>query len=70
MSISSDLKKNILPSVHKQINAIYQRRLTKYLNLVAINGNTNQQMVNSLVDKCKADEEELIRLEKEIRSAR
>jgi hypothetical protein len=41
MSISSDLKMNILPGVHKQINAIYRKRLSKYLNLVAINGTTN-----------------------------
>lgn len=41
MSIASGLKKSILPRTHEEINIIYQRRLSKYLNLVAIHGEGN-----------------------------
>lgn len=70
MSISSDLQKNVLPSVHNQINQIYKKRLTKYLNLVAIHGERNQQIVNSIYSGRKIDDDELARLQKEVTLAR
>jgi hypothetical protein len=66
MSISSDLQKNILPNTHNQISSIYKRRLSKYLNLVSIHGDRNQQIVNSIFNGRKIEEEELRRLLKEV----
>ena len=48
MSISSGLKKNILPRQHQDINSIYKKRLQKYLNLVAIHGENNAQIVDQI----------------------
>jgi len=42
MSISSGLRKNILPKNQVKINKIYEKGLNRYLNLVAINGDNNQ----------------------------
>jgi hypothetical protein len=66
MSISSDIQKNILPSTHNQISSIYKRRLSKYLNLVSIHGERNQQIVNSIFNGRKIEEDELRRLLKEV----
>ena len=59
MSISSGLRKNILPRTHEEINSIYQKRLTKYLNLVAIHGENNP-IVNQIFKNEKEDETALI----------
>jgi hypothetical protein len=66
MSLSSDIQKNILPSTHNQISSIYKRRLSKYLNLVSIHGERNQQIVNSIFNGRKIEEDELRRLLKEV----
>lgn len=66
MSISSDIKKSILPSVHNRINSIYRKRLAKYLNLVSIHGDRNQQLINSIFNGRRIEEEELRRLQQEI----
>jgi len=48
MSIASDLRKNILPKQHSQINEIYKQRISSYLSLLAIHGEPNQHIVNSI----------------------
>jgi len=70
MSISSDLKKNILPGMHNRINSIYRKRLTKYLNLVSIHGDRNQQLINSIYNGRRIEEEQLRNLQIEIATMR
>ena len=48
MSIASDLRKNILPKQHEQINEIYKQRISNYLSLLAIHGEPNQHIVNNI----------------------
>ena len=48
MSIASDLRKNILPKQHGQINEIYKQRISNYLSLLAIHGEPNQHIVNNI----------------------
>ena len=42
LSLASDLKKNILPKQHRELTSIYKNRIQKYLNLLAIHGDSNQ----------------------------
>jgi hypothetical protein len=55
MSVASGLRKNILPRTHSEINNIYQKRLNKYLNLIAIHGEGNP-IVNQIFNAEKGDE--------------
>ena len=48
MLIASDLRKNILPKLHEQINEIYKQRISNYLSLLAIHGEPNQSMTNKI----------------------
>ena len=48
MSIASDLRKNILPKQHEQINEIYKQRISNYLSLLAIHGEANRSIVNNI----------------------
>ena len=41
MSIASDLRKNILPKQHEQINEIYKQNISNYLSLLSIHGEPN-----------------------------
>lgn len=56
--------------MHNQINSIYQKRLSKYLNLLSIHGNRNNKIVNSIFNERKEDEQELGKLQQEIMIAR
>ena len=54
MSIASDLRKNILPKQHEQINEIYKLRISNYLSLLAIHGEPNQHIVNNIFNASSA----------------
>ena len=54
MSIASDLRKNILPKQHEQINEIYKQRISNYLSLLAIHGEPNQNIVNNIFNASSA----------------
>ena len=48
MQIASDLRKNILPRQHEQINEIYKQRIGNYLSLLGIQGEANLTMTNKI----------------------
>ena len=59
LSLASDLKKNILPKQHEELTNIYKKRISKYLNLLAIHGDSNQQIVNNIFSTQVLDEDQL-----------
>ena len=59
LSLASDLKKNILPRQHEELTNMYKKRISKYLNLLAIHGDSNQQIVNNIFNTQTLDEDQL-----------
>ena len=59
MSISSGLRKNILPKNQVKINKIYEKGLNRYLNLVAIHGDNNK-ITHQMYSNDSKDQRDLI----------